>query len=161
MTDKELEKELLKRLYDRGWQYIARDKWDCLCAFTSKPEKKDGIWYANEFVLELECVKYVAPTMVEEIQWTDEEPFDIGEYLGIVDWENIPVDTKVLVRDGDDYPWKRAYFKRYHKESLLPFEVFGEGRTSWSAKCGSYQYKQCKLWVEEEYDQVDSKETDC
>ena len=68
------------------------------------------------------------------------------------DWLNVPVDTKVLVRDGDNYPWKKAYFKRYREGSTVPFEVFGEGRTSWSTNRRSYQYQQCKLWVEEEYD---------
>ena len=60
--------------------------------------KKDGIWYTNEFVLELEFVEYLFLAIVEGIQWEDEEPFDIEKYLDIVDWLNVPVDTKVFLR---------------------------------------------------------------
>ena len=84
--------------------------------------KKDGIWYTNEFVLELEFVEYLFLAIVEGIQWEDEEPFDIEKYLDIVDWLNVPVDTKVLVRDGDNYPWKNTYIEHGITNEVLKIE---------------------------------------
>ncbi len=31
----------------------------------------------------------------------------------VIDWSKVPVDTKILVRDGKDEGWKRKYFAKY------------------------------------------------
>ncbi len=87
--------------------------------------------------------------------WKDENPFDIGKYLGIIDWENVPVDTKVLVSD-DGKNWGRRYFKCYNKlirknNEEYPYVCFLSGCTSWSIgeECNETSWKYCKLAEDE------------
>ena len=45
-----------------------------------------------------------------------------------IDWENIPIDTPLLVRDGSG-AWKRRYFAKYENGKIY---AFAQGRTSFS-----------------------------
>lgn len=47
-----------------------------------------------------------------------------------VDWSKVPVDTPVLIRDGEDQPWRRRYFAKYENGKIYAFAF---GRNSWSA----------------------------
>ena len=53
-----------------------------------------------------------------------EEVVEIG-----IDWENIPIDTPLLVRDGSG-AWKRRYFAKYENGKVY---AFAQGRTSFSS----------------------------
>lgn len=154
MTNKELEKELLRRLYNEGWSHIARDgDSNSVFAYNYEPAKDimSRIWKSwNDEKLCLDFLIKCTGIDFENIQWEDEEPLAIKKYLGIVDWTKVPVDTKVLVRDENDEKWERAYFRRYNKEDFRPFEAFAHGSTAWSLRGYTLKYKQCKLWVEEE-----------
>ena len=46
-----------------------------------------------------------------------------------VDWNKVPVDTPVLVRDSTPYTWKRRYFA-YYKDGIV--HTYSDGATSWS-----------------------------
>ena len=63
------------------------------------------------------------------------------EFEEVIDWNKIPVDTKVLVNNDNGVVWDKRYFKEY-KDGF--FIVFSDGKTSWT---GSYttMYKVCKL----------------
>lgn len=54
---------------------------------------------------------------------------DIGEYLGIVDWESVEVDTPIFVRMKDKEPWVRRHFAKYENEKVY---AWANGKTSWS-----------------------------
>lgn len=84
-----------------------------------------------------------------------------------IDWNKIPVDTKVLVRDNDEEEWARKYFAKYKNGK---FYCYSSGTTSWSNKhdssfsYGLIEWKQCKLAEEPEkvkphitYDYIISK----
>ena len=62
------------------------------------------------------------------------------EFEEVVDWSEVPVDTKVLV-SNDGERWDKAYFKQY-KDGI--FYCFSDGRTSWTS-IFSKEYKYCKL----------------
>lgn len=62
------------------------------------------------------------------------------EFEEIVDWNKVPVDTKVLVSD-DGERWDKGYFKQY-KDGV--FYCFSDGRTSWTSIFNK-GYKYCKL----------------
>ena len=61
-----------------------------------------------------------------------------------IDWDEVEVDTKVLVRDRSDVEWLKRYFAKYENGKVY---VFNDGRTSWS--CGGItHWEETKLWEE-------------
>ena len=103
---------------------------------------------------------------VIKIQYNDEEVYDLkrtndGLLIGdihytsrilsmdftieSIDWENISVDTKILVSvDGEE--WHKRYFAKYEHNKVY---VWDYGATSYSAKhCSSWEY--AKLYEEGE-----------
>lgn len=147
----DFEKKLLKELYNRGVRYLARDREpDEFYGYPEKPVKGTCYWCGgcapgNIYSLE------IFGDLFTEIKWADDEAFDIGKYLGIVDWTKVPINTKVIVRDDDDEPWKCRYFAGFASDNdEYPFLAFLWGATSWSNGCDEpRQWKQCRL-VEEE-----------
>lgn len=53
---------------------------------------------------------------------------DIGEYLGVVDWDKVKIDTRVLVSD-DGINWHKRHFARYTCGRVY---TWCYGSTSWS-----------------------------
>lgn len=67
---------------------------------------------------------------------------DIGEYLGIVDWESVGIDTPILVSD-DGVQWCKRHFAGYKNGKVWAFYY---GATSWSNNCEKGHYwKYAKL----------------
>lgn len=67
-----------------------------------------------------------------------------------VDWTKVPVDTKILARNGLDKKWERRYFYRY-EESTGRIYSFAGGSTSWSAsECDTVMWKYAKIADPEE-----------
>lgn len=64
-----------------------------------------------------------------------------------VDWNNIAVDTPILVRESKDREWKRRYFAKY-KDGII-FAWVG-GNTSWTALEDTTKWKYAKLAESEE-----------
>ena len=61
-----------------------------------------------------------------------------------VDWDEVEVDTKVLVRDKPDGEWVKRYFAKYEDGKVY---VFKNGRTSWNNR-GITHWEETKLWEE-------------
>lgn len=53
---------------------------------------------------------------------------NIGEYLGVIDWDKVEVDTPILVSDDGRY-WNRRHFAKYENGKVY---AWVDGRTSWS-----------------------------
>lgn len=70
-----------------------------------------------------------------------------------VDWNSVPVDTLVRVRDNESEEWTLMYFKGINEKSpSYKFQVWIDGATSKTASGGNYvHWKYCKL-VEDEDD---------
>ena len=67
---------------------------------------------------------------------------DIGEYLGVVDWESVEVDTPILV-SNDGVQWCKRHFAGYKNGKVRAFYY---GTTSWSNNCEKGHYwKYAKL----------------
>lgn len=71
-----------------------------------------------------------------------------------VDWNNVPVDTLVRVRDYEDDEWLLRYFKCFSRtpSACQPgrdYEVWALGATSVTAEGDTEQWKYCEL-VEDE-----------
>ena len=61
-----------------------------------------------------------------------------------VDWDEVEVDTKVLVRDKPDGEWVKRHFAKYEDGKVY---VFKNGRTSWNNE-GITHWEETKLWEE-------------
>lgn len=77
--------------------------------------------------------------------WLDEECEENEEPK--VDWDNIAVDTPILVRESKDREWKRRYFAKY-KDGIIFAWVGGD--TSWTALGDTTKWKYAKLAESEE-----------
>lgn len=115
MNDKQFTDELFKRMYDLGYQK-AEIQNDVLFFFNSERE------ILNHF---LPRVK-VASTCFEE----KDKLIDIAEYLGIVDWSKVKVDTPILVSLNDEL-WFCRYFAGFKNGIVY---TWSGGATSWSVR---------------------------
>lgn len=62
--------------------------------------------------------------------FTDEpQCIDIAEYLGIVDWSKVKIDTPILVRNNGCV-WTKRYFAEYKNGKV---RTYFNGATSWSS----------------------------
>ena len=58
-----------------------------------------------------------------------------------VDWNNVKVDTPILVRDYEGQEWARKYFAKYENKTIYAWD---SGRTSWTGD-GVTEWKYAKL----------------
>lgn len=80
--------------------------------------------------------------------WLDEEYIEPPKPE--VDWDNVPVDTLVRVRDNDSGKWTLRYFRSFGKiySSYPPgydYEVWISGATSVTAEGCTERWKYCEL----------------
>ena len=61
--------------------------------------------------------------------WLDEEYEDPE-----VDWDKVPVDTLVKVRDGEYEKWRLRYFSGFFEYDSLKYATWNSGRTSKTAE---------------------------
>lgn len=113
MNDKQFTDELFKRMYDLGFRKAEIED-DTLFFFVSK---RDYLCLFSPRVP-------VKSTCFEE----EDQLIDIGEYLGIVDWSKVAVDTPIIVTTsyGDDINMHFAKFKNGF------IYYYSGGRTSWT-----------------------------
>lgn len=72
--------------------------------------------------------------------WLDEEYEDPE-----VDWDKVPVDTLVRVRDHESEEWRLQYFKGIDDSSSDRFMVWECGATSVTAEGDYTNWKYCEL----------------
>lgn len=115
MNDKQFTDELFKRMYDLGYRKAEIEN-DVLFFFNSERE------ILNHF---LPRVKVASTCFEEKNQF-----IDVAEYLGIVDWSKVKVDTPVLV-SLDDETWLCRYFAAFKNGIVY---TWSGGATSWSVR---------------------------
>lgn len=82
--------------------------------------------------------------------WLDEEYEEPPK--SEVDWNNVPVDTLVRVRDHESEDWNLRYFKRFEPNWLPHFVTWVDGKTSKTVDYfAAEEWKYCEL-VEDEDD---------
>ena len=121
MNDKEFTDELFKRMYDLGFR---------------KAEIESGVLFF--FNGKRELLNYFLPrVMVASTCFEGKNQLiDIGEYLGIVDWSKVAVDTPILVRRFND-DWEKRHFA-YFKNGKV-YAWLG-GATSWTIENSEYVF---------------------
>lgn len=119
MNDKQFTDELFKRMYDLGYR---------------KAEIESGVLFF--FNGKRELLNYFLPrVMVASTCFEGKNQLiDIGEYLGIVDWSKVEVDTPILV-SFDGCNWFKEYFAKVQNDTVYAFDG---GATSWSVSNKKY-----------------------
>lgn len=109
-----------------------------LCEFVKKHEVSRMFGNDSKSYCKMTCVTCGAALQL----WLDEEYEEQK-----VDWDNVPVDTLVRVRDREEQEWTLMYFKgisdydRAHR-----FLTWRDGATSKTACGGDYvRWKYCEL----------------
>lgn len=114
MNDKQFTDELFRRMYDLGYR---------------KAEIEDDTLFF--FVDERGCLRPFSSRVPVKSTCFEEKDqlIDIGEYLGLVDWSKVEVDTPIFVRNSIEEVWKCRYFAMYENGEVYAWQL---GRTSWS-----------------------------
>lgn len=128
MNDKQFTDELFRRMYDLGYR---------------KAEIENGtvFFYKN-------CGRISQWSDRVDIRSTcfteENQRIDIAEYLGIVDWSKVAVDTPILVKDHDGEAWEKRYFAFFEDGNVY---TWMSGTTSWTADIagGATDWKYAKL----------------
>lgn len=119
MTKKDFTDTLFKAMYEFGYRKAEIVKGRI---FFYKEDTLMGVWVPR---VQVECTCF-----------TDEQQYiDIGEYIGIIDWSKVPVDTPILVRDFEHLNWERRYFAKAQNGKVFAWDG---GATSWSANNNKY-----------------------
>lgn len=113
MNDKQFTDELFRRMYDLGYR---KAEIESGTVFFYKNCGRISQW-SNRVDIRSTC-------FTEENQ-----QIDIAEYLGIVDWSKVEVDTPIFVRNRIEDMWKCRYFAKYEDGKVY---TWCGGRTSWS-----------------------------
>ena len=112
MTKKEFTDHLFKAMYELGYR---------------KAEViKEGVFFYKDNTL---MSTWTPRIPIQCTCFADKyQCIDIGEYLCIVDWDKVKIDTRVLASD-DGINWHKRYFARYTHGRVY---TWGYGATSWS-----------------------------
>ncbi|ERT60769.1 hypothetical protein [Megasphaera vaginalis (ex Srinivasan et al. 2021)] len=139
ITDKQGTQWVLQKLYDNGFRYLAMDKNENIYAFENEPHL-----LINEWIGENRVRIPFDFTVLFASELDVCEPLDIGKELGVIDWEKVPVDTRVLFSKNGGY-WAEGHFARYDKNRNM-YAVFNNGKTSWTTGNDDIgYYRLCKL----------------
>lgn len=126
MNDKQFTDELFSRMYVLGYRKAEIED-DTLFFFVNKRD--------------YECL--FSPRVPVKFTCFEEKDqlIDVGEYLGIVDWSKVEVDTPILVRN-DGIVWVRSYFAEYKSGKV---RTYFNGATSWSSDGRMVSWDYAKL----------------
>ena len=80
--------------------------------------------------------------------WLDEEYKELLKPE--VDWNSVPVDTLVRVRNDKSATWLLRYFKAYDHGEIAPYLTWVNGATSATSGGFLEQWKYCELMEDED-----------
>lgn len=127
----------LRMIYDRGYNFVFRNP--DTCEYTLS--KKEPVFRGNTF---LRCdgdYKYAKDDFSIDILkdlLRGRNYIKIDEHIDVVDWSQVPVDTKVFVRNIKDGKEYCRYFAEYSNNRVYTWDY---GATSWSSddtSCWNY-----------------------
>ena len=135
----EFREYILTYLHNAEYCYVTIGKEvDTIRAHGEMPRFDKGLWTSGDYD------EMSAYGLFEDLV-NEDKVLNIENELGLTDWRQIPVDTKVMVsNNGED--WFRRYFKKFDEREQR-YVCFDAGSDSWSADpefYGSY-WKYCKL----------------
>lgn len=132
---------MLKTLYKNGWRYIFRQGLrNEFYASTEKPiynEDDTPLYYPERKT----CLGNIFNILMSDTM-KGYNYITIADYIDIVDWSTVKVDTPLEIFDDNGNLQCRRHFADYRDGQVY---VFQYGATSWSAKVEPIPVKNVKL----------------
>ncbi len=125
ITDKQGQEWVLRKLYDAGWRYYVKNAGGCSFLTTNTPVIFNGrvdVMVGGR----IRCAGLIGKVLPS---LNENEILDIAEYLGIVDWSKVEVDTPILVKHRVEETWEKRHFACFKNGYVYTWR---EGTTSWS-----------------------------
>lgn len=126
ITDKQGQEWVLRKLYDAGWRYYVKNAGGCSFLTTNTPVIFNGrvdVMVGGR----IRCAGLIGKVLPS---LNENEILDIAEYLGIVDWSKVKVDTPILVKQYEQDEWEKRHFAYFKDGKVCAWLC---GATSWSA----------------------------
>lgn len=123
-------KSFLQDLYNKGYRYIFFEPTiRVYIASEQEPYFEDNKYmhcYGNKRTA---IVSSLEVTVIQE--WLESYLYiKIDKHIDVVDWENVPVDTKIIVSHSQSSPDYCRYFAEYKDGKVYAWDY---GATSWSS----------------------------
>ena len=125
ISDEQGQEWVLRKLYDTGWRYYVKNAGGCSFLTTNTPVIFNGrvdVMVGGS----IRCAGLIGKVLPS---LNENEILDIAEYLGIVDWSKVEVDTPILVKHRVEETWEKRHFACFKNGYVYTWR---EGTTSWS-----------------------------
>lgn len=126
ISDEQGKKWLLQKLYDAGWRYLFEDY--CGNVWATKERPRANKFGENEIVGSFSSITNIKKLLPKT---NLNQYLSIAEELGIIDWNEVPVDTPILVKGLGLAEWQNRYFAFFKDGEVY---AWCNGATSWSCK---------------------------
>jgi hypothetical protein len=135
ITDKQGREWLLQKLYDDGWRYCVMNVCGNVYLTNEMPRMQANTneWNVNT------CKKVIGVTSIKNVlpKIKCNECISIAEELGIIDWDKVPVDTPILVKQSGGDDWEKRHFAFYKNGKVYSWL---SGTTSWTTENNDYVF---------------------
>lgn len=119
----------LKTIYDKGLNYLYFDKDTGMYTASSKEPEFDDTTFIFCGGCHSSIQGLFAKKVIEELL-EFRNYIAIDEHIDCIDWENVPVDTKIIVSHSTGSPDYYRYFAEYKDGKVYAWDY---GATSWSS----------------------------
>lgn len=120
----------LKGLYRQGYKYLFYNPViNIYIASEQKPYFKDDEFMSCYGDKRMAIVSSLEVAIVQELL-EDYLYIEIDKHIDVVDWENVPVDTKIIVSHSPNSPDYCRYFAEYKDGKVYAWDYCA---TSWSS----------------------------
>jgi hypothetical protein len=122
-----------KKCYNLGFKYVFYNPDNGICMLS----EREPVFRDTTFMYcdgkKYPMVSYFSTLVAKELL-KDRNYIAIEDHIDIVDWENVPVDTKVIVSHSTGSPDYYRYFAEYKDGKVYAWDY---GATSWSSDAKS------------------------
>lgn len=126
-------KAWLKECYTLGFKYVFYNPDSGTCMLS----EREPVFRDTTFMYcdgeKYPMVSYFSTLVVKELL-KNRNYIAIEDHIDVVDWENVPVDTKIIVSHSTDSPDYCRYFAEYKDGKVYAWDY---GATSWSSDAKS------------------------
>lgn len=122
-------KSWLKGCYTLGFKYVFYNPDNGICMLS----EREPVFRDTTFMYcdgkKYPIVSYFSTLVVKDLL-INRNYIAIEDHIDVVDWENVPVDTKIIVSHSPNSPDYYRYFAEYKDGKVYAWDY---GATSWSS----------------------------